>query len=159
MKNEGSNHDMSKEIPQALTQEQIDFMNDKPLILLSTIDAESNTPNTSAISWVKAHTDKTIRFAVTSNSRTAANVKANPRVSLTMIALGTVYSIVGEASILEEKIEGIAMPLSKIEVQIEAVFESMFWGAAITQNPAYEKTMNIDKAVALDNQVFAALLS
>lgn len=150
---------MSKQIPQELSQEQIDFMNDKPLILLSTIDAESNTPNTSAISWVKAHTPTTIRFAVTNNSRTAANVKANPRVSLTMIALGTVYSIVGEAHILEDKIEGIAMPLSKIEVRIEVVFESMFWGAAITQNPAYEKTMNIDKAIALDNQVFAALLS
>lgn len=150
---------MSKEIPQSLTQEQIDFMNDKPLILLSTIDSETNTPNTSAISWVKAYSDKAVRFAVTNNSRTAANVKANPRVSLTMIGLGTVYSIIGEAHILQEKMDGVAMPLCKIEVRIEAVFESMFWGAAITQNPQYEKTYNIEKATALDEQVFAALLS
>lgn len=150
---------MSKEIPKTLTQEQIDFMNDKPLILLSTIDSETNTPNTSAISWVKAYSDTAIRFAVTNNSRTAANVRANPRVSLTTIGLGTVYSIIGVAQIVEEKIEGVAMPLCKIEVAIESVFESMFWGAAITQNPAYEKTYNIEKATALDEQVFAALLS
>lgn len=150
---------MSTSIPQSLTQEQIDFMNDKPLILLSTIDSQTNTPNTSAISWVKAYSPTAVRFAVTNNSRTAANVKANPRVSLTMIGLGTVYSIIGEAQILQEKMDGVAMPLAKIEVRIEAVFESMFWGAAITQNPAYEKTYNIEKANALDEQVFAALLS
>ncbi|WP_232698683.1 pyridoxamine 5'-phosphate oxidase family protein [Brevibacillus daliensis] len=150
---------MIKTIPQSLSQEQMEFMNDKPLILLSTIDKETNTPSTSAISWVKAHSEKTIRFAVTSNSRTLANLKENSRVSLTMIGLGTVYSIIGEAHLLEEKIDGIAMPLAKLEVRIEAVFESMFWGAAITENPAYEKTTNIEKATALDVQVFTALLN
>jgi hypothetical protein len=150
---------MSKSIPTTLSQEQIAFINDKPLILLSTVDAETNTPNTSAISWVKAYSESAIRFAVTSNSRTAANVKANPRVSLTMIGLGTVTSIVGNAKILAEKMEGVAMPLTKIEVEIEGVFDSMFWGAAITQNPDYEKTTNVEKAKALDEQVFAALLS
>lgn len=148
----------SHDIPKRLTPEQIELINGETLVLLSTMDRETQTPSISAISWVKVFQADRIRFAATNNSRVVANIKENPRVTLCVIGLGTVYSIVGTCHILEEKMDGVAMPLAKIEVNVSAIFESMFWGAKITQAPQFEKTFDPQKAKALDNQVFESLL-
>ncbi|WP_047154451.1 pyridoxamine 5'-phosphate oxidase family protein [Aneurinibacillus tyrosinisolvens] len=148
----------SSEVPTSLTKEQMELFNGETLVLLSTVDADSNTPGILAISWVKAYSENKIRFSVTNTSRTVANIKANPRVTLSVIGLETVYSIVGTCTILEEKMEGVAMPLVKVEVDVTAVFESMFWGAKIVQEPRFEKTYDLEKAKALDNQVYEAML-
>ncbi|WP_245590493.1 pyridoxamine 5'-phosphate oxidase family protein [Aneurinibacillus terranovensis] len=145
-------------IPTVLTSEQMELLNKESLVLLSTVDADTNTPGISAISWVKAFSESKIRFSVTNSSRIVTNIKANPRVTLCIIGLGTVHSIVGTSSILEEKMDGVAMPLSKIEVDVTGVFDSMFWGAKITQDPTFEKTYDLQKAKALDDSVFTALL-
>jgi hypothetical protein len=147
-----------QEIPNTLTREQIDLINEGSLIILTTVDAESQSPGASAISWVKAYSGDKIRFAVTNKSRIVANVKNNPAVALVLIGLGTVYTIAGKGKVLEEKMDGVALPLAKIEVDIDAVYDSMFWGAKITESPKYEKTYDADKADALDRQVYAALL-
>jgi uncharacterized pyridoxamine 5'-phosphate oxidase family protein len=145
-------------VPTTLTEQQMALINEETLILLSTVDAETQTPTVNAISWVKAPSEDKIRFSVTNSSRIVANVKANPRVTLCVIGLETVYSIVGTCTILEEKMEGVAMPLAKIEVAISAIYESMFWGAKISQEPKFEKTYDLAKAKALDEQVYAAML-
>lgn len=147
-----------QEIPTALTEQQMELFNGETLVLLSTVDAETNVPNVNAISWVKAAAADRIRFSVTNSSRIVANVKANPNVTLCVIGLGTVYSIAGSCTILEDKMEGVAMPLSNIEVAIKGVYETMFWGAKITQEPVFEKTYDLEKAKALDEQVYAAML-
>jgi hypothetical protein len=147
-----------KAAPTSLTKEQTDLLNSETLILLSTVDAETTTPGINAISWVKAYSETKIRFSVTNSSRIVANIKANPGVTLAFIGLETVFSIVGQASILEDKMDGVAMPLAKIEVEITGIFDSMFWGAKIIQEPKFEKTYDLQKAKALDESVFAALL-
>lgn len=147
-----------QEIPKVLTREQMDLINEGTLIILTTIDAETQFPSASAISWVKAYCGDKIRFSVTGNSRIAANIKKNPAVALVLIGLGTVYTISGTCKVLEERMDGVAMPLAKIEVDIDVVYNSMFWGAKITETPKYEKTYNPSKADALDQQVYAALL-
>ncbi|MED0737795.1 pyridoxamine 5'-phosphate oxidase family protein [Aneurinibacillus thermoaerophilus] len=146
------------EAPTTLTEQQIALLNEETLVLLSTVDAETQTPTVNAISWVKAPSESKVRFSVTNSSRIVTNVKANPRVTLCVIGLETVYSIVGKCTILEEKMEGVAMPLAKIEVDISAVYDSMFWGAKITQEPKFEKTYDLEKAKALDEQVYTAML-
>ncbi|WCK55735.1 pyridoxamine 5'-phosphate oxidase family protein [Aneurinibacillus sp. Ricciae_BoGa-3] len=147
-----------KAAPNALTKEQSDLLNSETLILLSTVDAETNTPGINAISWVKAYSETKIRFSVTNSSRIVANIKANPGVTLAFIGLESVFSIVGKASILEDKMDGVSMPLAKIEVEITGIFDSMFWGAKIVQEPKFEKTYDLQKAKALDDSVFTALL-
>lgn len=146
------------EIPTTLTEQQVALLNEETLILLSTVDAETQTPTVNAISWVKAPSESKIRFSVSASSRIVANVKSNPRVTLCVIGLETVYSIVGSSTVLTEKMEGVAMPLANIEVEITAVHESMFWGAKIVQEPKFEKTYDLEKAKALDEQVYAAML-
>jgi len=148
-----------KEIPQQLSPELVQFFEGEKLVLLTTIESETKTPNVTAISWVKAMDENHIRFSVTNNSRLYSNIKEDPNVVLTVIANETVYSIQGKASILEDTMEGVAIKLAKIEVEVTAVFESMFWGAKITQEPEYEKTYNPKKAKELDIQVYAALMS
>ncbi len=151
--------DLAKhEIPTELTPELVEFFKGEKLVNIATVDAESGAPNVNAISWVKSADEKRIRFSVTTNSRIVDNIKKNPAVVLNIIGLETVYSIQGKADILQEAMEGVNMKLAKIEVNVEAVFESMFWGAKVTQDPEYVKTYNLEKAKALDEQVYAALM-
>jgi uncharacterized pyridoxamine 5'-phosphate oxidase family protein len=149
----------SQVIPTKLTTEQMELINSDTLVLISTLDKETGTPSISAISWVKAFREDKVRFCVTNNSRIVTNIKENPRITLCMIGLETVYSIVGTCNILAEKMADVTMPLTKIEVQISGIYNSMFWGAKITQPPKFEKTYDPVKAKALDEQVYASLLN
>ncbi|MGG1571817.1 pyridoxamine 5'-phosphate oxidase family protein [Fictibacillus sp. NRS-1165] len=147
-----------REIPVQLSMELFEYLQGEKLVLLGTVDAETNAPGVTAISWVKGVDEKRIRFTVTNNSRIVANIKGNPQVVLTVFGLGSVYSINGKAVILEDRMEGVPLKLAKIEVVVDHVFESMFWGAKIVQEPEYEKTTNADKAKELDLQVYEALM-
>jgi uncharacterized pyridoxamine 5'-phosphate oxidase family protein len=146
------------EIPTELSSELVEFLKGEKLVNLATVDADTGGPNVNAISWVKSVDANKVRFSVTNNSRIVENIKNNPSVVMNVIGLETVYSIQGKAEILEDTMEGVNLKLSKIEVTVEAVFESMFWGAKITQDPEYVKTYNLEKAKALDEQVYAALM-
>jgi hypothetical protein len=148
-----------QEIPTTLSPELFEHLQGEQLVLLGTVDAESNAPSVNAISWVKSLSEEKIRFTVTNNSRIVTNIKANSKVVMTVVGLETVYSINGIANILEETMEDVPLKLAKIEVDIEHVFESMFWGAKIVQEPVYEKTYNEKKAKELDDKVYKALMS
>jgi uncharacterized protein (UPF0332 family) len=141
-----------------LTDELQAFFDGEKLVLLGTIDTETHSPTISAISWVKCRDEQTIRFTVSSNSRIVTNIRANPNVVLTIIGLGTVYSIYGKAKILEELMEGVPLKLTKFELVVEKIYNSMFWGAKITTEPVFEKTYNVEKAKKLDEEVYAALM-
>lgn len=146
------------EIPTELSPELREHLEGEKLVLLATSEAETNVPNVTAISWVKSVDQKKIRFTVTNNSRIISNIKANSSVVFTTIGLGTVYSIQGKATILEDTMEGVNLKLSKVEVEVEKVFESMFWGSKIIQEPEYEKTYDPEKAKKLDEEVYTALM-
>jgi uncharacterized pyridoxamine 5'-phosphate oxidase family protein len=147
-----------QEIPTTLSSELFEYLQGEQLVLLGTVDAETKAPSVNAISWVKSLSPDKIRFTVTNNSRIVTNIQDNPNVVLTVVGLETVYSINGKANILENSMEGVPLKLAKIEVEIEHVFESMFWGAKIVQEPVYEKTYNEKKAKELDKQVYNALM-
>ena len=141
-----------------LTKELQVFLSGEKLVLLGTIDAEGNSPSVSAISWVKSRDERTVRFAVSSNSRIVSNLRSNPNAVLTIIGLGTVYSINGKVLILEETMEDVSLKLAKLEFVVEKIYNSMFWGSKITAEPAFEKTYNVEKAKKLDEQVYSALM-
>lgn len=147
-----------QEIPTTLSSELFEYLQGEQLVLLGTVDAETKAPSINAISWVKSLSPDKIRFTVTNNSRIVTNIQDNPNVVLTVVGLETVFSINGKANILENSMEGVPLKLAKIEVEIEHVFESMFWGAKIVQEPVYEKTYNEKKAKELDKQVYNALM-
>jgi len=141
-----------------LTKELQEFLSGEKLVLLGTIDAETDSPLVSAISWVKSRDENTVRFAVSNNSRIVSNLRSNPNAVLTIIGLGTVYSIYGKVLLIEETMEDVSLNLAKFEFVVEKIYNSMFWGSKITAEPAFEKTYNVEKAKKLDEQVYSALM-
>ncbi|WP_027409069.1 pyridoxamine 5'-phosphate oxidase family protein [Anoxybacteroides tepidamans] len=148
-----------EELITSLSKEWMKFLSGEKLVLLTTVEPGGNVPNVAAISWVKSVNEQTLRFAVSTNSRIVSNIRANPRVVLTVIGMGSVYSIHATASVIEDVMPGVPLKLAKIEAVVEMILDSMFWGSKITTEPAYEKTYNVEKAKKLDEEVYAALLA
>jgi hypothetical protein len=141
-----------------LSPEMAEYLNGECLVILSTVEKETNSPNISTISWVKSLDEKKVRFAVMNNSRMIDNIRSNAKIVMCIIGLGSVYSIVGTCSIMEDTMEGVPLKLSKVELTIDAIYNSMFWGAEIVQAPKFEKTYNLEKVKTLDSQVYDALM-
>jgi predicted pyridoxine 5'-phosphate oxidase superfamily flavin-nucleotide-binding protein len=140
----------------ALPEELVEQLQKEPLVLLHTIDAESQVPTSSAISWVKALDAETLRVALDKRSRLIANMKANPKVTLTIFGAGSVFAVNGSAAVAAEEMEGVPLKLSCFDIKVEFVRDAMFYGARLSTEPAYEKIYNKAAAEKLDNQVFTA---
>ncbi|MCI3919726.1 pyridoxamine 5'-phosphate oxidase family protein [Paenibacillus sp. TRM 82003] len=145
------------EVVTVLSQEMISQLQQEKLVLLSTIDADNGGPVTSAISWVYAPNESTVRFAVDGRSRIVANVRANERVNVTLFAEGSVHAVYGRAKVVKDPLEDVPFALVCVDIEIDAVRDAMFYGAKIAVEPAYEKTYDKRAAEKLDNQVFAAM--
>jgi uncharacterized pyridoxamine 5'-phosphate oxidase family protein len=126
-------------------------------VTLSTIDYETGAPNVSAISWVYALDEETIRLAVDNRSRIVKNIQNNPHVVVTLIANESTYAIAGKAKVKVEKLEGVPLKLALIEIRIQEVRDVMFYGSKITSEPQYAKTYDKKAAERLDTQVMNAM--
>jgi hypothetical protein len=127
------------------------------LVLLHTIDAETGSPTSSAISWVIAPNNQVVRFAVDQRSRLVANIKANDKVSLTVFANNTVNIVYGVAKVVTDALDDVPFKLACVDIRIDNVRDGMFYGSRISVEPAYEKTYDKRAAEKLDGQVFAAM--
>lgn len=145
------------EVITALSEALMSQLENEKLVILSTTDAETGGPVTSAISWIYAPNETTLRFAVDGRSRIIANVKTQRHVNVCLFAEGTVNAIYGKARMVTDSLEGVPFQLACIDVEVESIRDAMFYGARISVDPEYEKTYNKQAAEKLDNQVFAAM--
>lgn len=127
------------------------------LVLLHTVDAESGSPTSSAISWVYAVDRARLRFALDGRSRLIANLKAHPAVSVTLFGGGSVHAAYGKAKVIADKLEGVPFPLTCVDIEVDTVRDAMFYGARLSVQPEYEKTYDKRAADRLDAQVFEAM--
>lgn len=141
----------------ALTDAQFAAMQGETFVLLHTIDAETGSPTTNAISWIFAPSPSVLRFAVDGRSRLVNNLKNNPSVAVTLFAGGTVQAVYGTASVVTDQLEGVPFKLVCFDIAISAVRDAMFYGARLTAIPEYEKTYDKRAADKLDGQVFDAM--
>ncbi|MET3505180.1 pyridoxamine 5'-phosphate oxidase family protein [Halalkalibacter oceani] len=148
---------MANRVEQTLTEELFPLLQKERYVTIATTDHETNGPNVTAISWIFAPTMETIRFAIYNRSRMLANMKAESRIVISLIANGSTYSISGSATIVTEKIEAVPLKLALVEVQIEEVRDVMFYGAKMVTEPQYDKTYDAEAAAKLDRQVMDAL--
>jgi len=148
---------MANRVEQTLTEELFPLLQKERYVTIATTDHETNGPNVTAISWIFAPTMETIRFAIDNRSRMLANMKAESRIVISLIANGSTYSISGSATIVTEKIEAVPLKLALVEVQIEEVRDVMFYGAKMVTEPQYDKTYDAEAAAKLDRQVMDAL--
>ncbi|MFD3448003.1 pyridoxamine 5'-phosphate oxidase family protein [Microbacteriaceae bacterium 4G12] len=148
---------MANLVEATLTENLLRSLQEERIVTVATIDFEKGSPNVSAISWVYAMDESTIRFAVDQRSRIIENLRTNPALILNVIANETVYSISGRAAIKTDRMEGVPLKLTLVEVSVEEVRDVMFYGAKVSVEPKYEKTYDPRAAAKLDAQVLTAL--
>lgn len=148
---------MVNQVEPCLTQQLFDYLQKERFVLLSTVDFETGGPNVSALSWVLAKNKQTIVFAVDNRSRIIQNINHNNKVVINVIVEESSYSISGEATIKDGKINGIQLPLALIKLNIKEVRDVMFYGSKITIQPEYDKTYDLEAASRLDHQVMDAM--
>lgn len=139
-----------------LSQDMQENLQNFQLVFISTIKDQTK-PIVNAISWIYASTSHTIRFAVDSRSMLLENLRQNSRVAMTIFYKNSVYTLYGDSKIIQELIDGVSLKLSMVEVTIDSIFETMFYGSKITVQPEYEKDYNKEAAEKLDKEVMNAL--
>lgn len=141
----------------ALTEALYAQLQKENFVLLHTVDSESGSPTTSAISWIYAVDHARLRFAVDGRSRLIANMVSRPETSVTVFGGGTVHAIYGKTAMVTDRLEGVPFPLACLDIEITAVKDAMFYGARLTAVPEVEKTYDKRAADRLDGQVFDAM--
>lgn len=126
-------------------------------VLLNTVDRESGGPTSSAISWLYAVDHATLRLALDHRSRLVGNIKANPRVTVSVFGKETIYAINGRATVVQDPLEGVPFKMCCFDVRIDAVRNALFYGAQLVSAPVYAKVYDQRAADMLDSQVFAAM--
>lgn len=126
-------------------------------VILSSEDVETGFPSVNAISWVYAKDNMTIRLAIDSRSRITANIKARPKVAVSLFAEGSFHVIFGEAEFVTEELPGLPFKVGCIDIHIKLVRDAMFYGGRVYVQPEYEKTYDQRAADKLDGQVFEAM--
>ena len=148
---------MANQVEPRLIKPLYEVMQKERFVTLATIDYETGGPNVSAISWVLAKDDSTINFAVDNRSRIIDNINKNNKVVINLIANESTYSIQGEASVKEERLQNVPLKLAVVEVSIIEVRDVMFYGSKIVTEVQYDKTYDKNAAEKLDQQVMDAL--
>lgn len=145
------------ELITALPETIMEQLQHETFVILNTIDSETGNITANAISWIIAASPETLRIAIDQRSRLINNIKADGRVTLSLFAAGSFYSIQGRAAVKHDRLEDVSIKLACIEVEVVSVFEAMFYGSRITVAPEFERTYDKRAADKLDAQVFAAL--
>lgn len=148
---------MANVVEPTLTDSLLQVLREERIVTIVTTDFETGFPNVSAISWVYAMNEKTIRFAVDQRSRIVQNVRHHKELVVTIMADESVYAISGDAIVKTERMEGVPLKLALIEVAVREVRDVMFYGAKLAVEPKYEKTYDLRAAAKLDNQVLSAI--
>lgn len=141
----------------ALTEALFNQLQKENFVLLHTVDSESGSPTSNAISWIYAINVNRLRISLDSRSRLIANLKAHPAVCVTLFGEGSVHVMYGQAHFVTDRLEGVPFPLACVEIEVETVRDAMFYGARLSVLPETEKTYDIRAAERLDNQVFDAM--
>ncbi|MCR8849223.1 pyridoxamine 5'-phosphate oxidase family protein [Rossellomorea sp. SC111] len=148
---------MANQVEPSLIPALFEELQSERFVTLSTVDHETLGPNVSAISWIYAKDEQTLLFAVDQRSRIVENIKGNPLVVVNLIANESTYSIGGKASVYHEKLSGVPLKLTLIQLLINEVRDVMFYGSKISTEPVYEKTYDKTAADRLDRQVIEAM--
>ncbi len=109
------------------------------------------------MSWILASDEDTILFAVDNRSRIIQNIQQNNQVVVNLIANESTYSISGQASVIQEKLEEVPLKLALVQINIAEVRDVMFYGSKIVVEPQYDKTYDKVAAARLDKQVMDAM--
>ncbi|NGZ73861.1 pyridoxamine 5'-phosphate oxidase family protein [Saccharibacillus alkalitolerans] len=147
---------MSEAVTQ-LTESLFMQLQGETFALLATVDAETNGPTSTAISWLYAVNPGTLRFAVDHRSRLVRNMMHNPKVTLTVFGGEKVYAVNGTARVAQDPLQDVPFKMCCFDVEVEAVRNALFYGAHLSSSPEYTRTLDFQAAEMLDGQVMSAM--
>jgi hypothetical protein len=142
-----------KNVKELLSTEMVELLQGKTLVMLHVFDPKLERVISSAMSWVYAIDEKTIRLAVDHKSRLVELGESNAEMVLTVIGMTKVYSIFGESKVRSKLAEDMTLKMAIIEVSVDEIRDITFYGAEITQNPLFRKTYNEKLVKKLDDEV------
>lgn len=147
---------MSEAVTQ-LTETLFTQLQGETFALLATVDAETQGPTSTAISWVYAVNPGTLRFVVDHRSRLVRNILANPQVTLTVFGGEKVYAVNGSAVVAQDPLQDVPFKMCCFDVEVEAVRNALFYGAHLSSPPVYTRMLDLHAAETLDGQVMSAM--
>lgn len=142
------------QIPEALAA----HLQQPRLVQLATVDSETGGPFVNVISWVLAVSPEAIRLVGDRRTRFMQNLRADGRVALTVYGAGTAWTVYGQARVLADPAPGAPLPtFALVEVTGLQVYEALFMGARLAQEPTWDVTCSREEADRFDQAVFAAM--
>lgn len=126
-------------------------------VLLSTVDQETGGPTSSALSWIYAVDPSRLRLAIDHRSRLVGNIKAQPKVTVSVFHEDMIYAINGVAHVVQDPLAGVPFAMCCFDIEVEAVRHALFCGAKVECAPTYAKVYDQRAADMLDDQVFSAM--
>lgn len=138
-----------------LDRDLSDLLKDLTPAVLSTVD--SGKPYLAFVSWLTAKNEKTLRIALSKNSKSVENIKNNTNVAISVFGPSIAKTIYGTGKIIKDSIEDIPFPVSVIEVNVESIADNLFPGGNVKGTIPFEHTGNVQKALELDEKVLKAL--
>ena len=143
--------------PSALSPELVAFLQEARLVLVTSLDAETQWPSNNLITWVYAKDAETLFLAAEAKGRIMRNIRADGRLLLTFMAGESCYTVEGTGAVATEEVPGVSLKLAIAEVKVQAVRNITFWGGRITTLPAYDVSYDKSLKEKLDGGVFAAM--
>lgn len=109
------------------------------------------------ITWVYPISEKVLRFALSSGSKSAKNLQERATACLMFFSLGKALACYGDVRMVIERIEDIKFPVSVFEMQINKVEDNLFPGGTVLGTIPFAHTGNLEKMVELDSLVIEAM--
>ncbi|MCM3766364.1 hypothetical protein [Neobacillus niacini] len=148
-----------KAIETVLTEEMMEALQGQNIVFCNAHHQEIGKVLSSALSWVFAVDDQTVRFAVDSKSKLLDIVKEHGEITLSFFAKESVYAISGQSGLVTEKADKMTLKMAIVEVKVNEIRDITFYGAQITQEPQFIKTYKESLIKKLDHEVKEAVYS
>lgn len=126
--------------------------------VLGTMDKGGNIHMT-FITWVYPISEKILRFALSSGSKSAKNLQETGRACFMFFSPGKALACYGGVQMVLERIEEIKFPVSVFEMSIEKTEDNLFPGATVTGVIPFAHTGDLEKMAELDSAVIEAMRS
>ena len=134
------------------------------LSLLASVDA-TGRPELAAVSWIRGRPPQEADLMVGWRSRFVRNLAHRKDVCLAVF-FESVFTLSGTAEVVEKLVPGLPVPLARVRLTFEGVYDGLFTGGRLVGPPVYEKVYppklaNLDRLVEerLDGEPVAPALA
>lgn len=141
---------MAPRRPAPRLEDVVGRLNSEHLCMLASVDAQGR-PELSAVSWIRGRPPAEADLMVGWKARLVRNLAHRPDICLAVFQ-ESVFTLAGTARVVEKLVPGLPVPLARIRLTFEGVYDGLFTGGRLGAPPVYEKVYppklaNLDRLV------------